>query len=206
MGTGAGRSWVSRPGRALEVGVGVAERLQDLIERFIQRGHQSEWARNEQLSGRGVQPVTCPMSRDRPVEDAHLGLAEAVDALLGIADHKEPATGARMRQGIDDLALQLVDILELVHHQVADAGQVGGQPAVPRRLTGVTDGSAAPGHRNPTPAARLSSDRRPQSLAATGPRHCSSAAAAASSLGPICLVMPLSTSFSVQPCTSLRSP
>jgi len=67
-----------------------------------------------------------------PVEHADLGLAEAIDALLGIADHEEAACVTRMRQRVDDLALDLVDVLELVHHEMVDAGEVGCQPVVPR--------------------------------------------------------------------------
>jgi len=66
------------------------------------------------------------------VEHTHLGLAEAVDTLLGVPDRKEAARIARVRQSVDDLSLDLVDILELVHHEVADACQVGRQPVVPR--------------------------------------------------------------------------
>ena len=56
-----------------------------------------------------------------PVEDLDLRLAETVDALLGVADGEEPAAVARIGQGVEDFALHLVDVLELVHHQVVDA-------------------------------------------------------------------------------------
>ena len=70
---------------------------------------------------------------DRLVEHAHLRLPEAVDALLGVADHEQPAGLVGRCQGVDDILLDPVGILELVNHQVVDLIQVRIQALITRR-------------------------------------------------------------------------
>ena len=66
------------------------------------------------------------------VEDSHLRLAEAVDALLGVADDEQPPAGGRVRQGVNDALLGHVRVLELVHHDVVQPLQVACQAGIPR--------------------------------------------------------------------------
>ena len=52
-------------------------------------------------------------------EDLHVGVAEAVDRLELVADEEE--LGLRRPQQVDDLRLQAVRVLELVHEDRAEA-------------------------------------------------------------------------------------
>ncbi len=56
-----------------------------------------------------------------PPEERDLGPAEAVDRLLGVTHHHQPAR-RRPRQELGDLHLQAVGVLELVDEEKAEAG------------------------------------------------------------------------------------
>lgn len=64
------------------------------------------------------------------LEQVHLGAAEPVDGLLGVADGEEPrrqpALSERSHQGVDEADLRRVGVLELVHQDVVK-GEAGGE-------------------------------------------------------------------------------
>ncbi len=85
-------------------------------------------ARKLVVSNRGFQGKVPAAAQGRPLagllEEAHLGLAPAVDGLLGVPHHHQGAAGARLparQQAAEQGHLGLAGVLELVHQQMRQA-------------------------------------------------------------------------------------
>ena len=102
----------------------VAARIQWLAGRGVQPVHRLDQGRRGTMVGVERQPV--PRVLARAQVGVHVAAAEAVDGLLGVADHHEPAArlaGGVAVEAVEDAVLLVVGVLELVHERHRPVGE-----------------------------------------------------------------------------------
>ena len=113
--------------RVAEHRIGELARRGERLELVAELGREEMVDRREHLGPRAVVPrqrQTLRRRRAPLAEDAHVGVAEAVDRLELVADEEDLPSPARRKQ-VDELALQRVRVLELVDHDRAEAQLLG---------------------------------------------------------------------------------